>query len=53
MFFSEMIFTSPSVSLLVLARELATMGNDPTLYSIPSALQSSSVFPTHATSGWV
>lgn len=42
-------FTSPSVSSFVFARELATMGNDPTLYLIPAALSSSSVFPTHAT----
>lgn len=33
-----------------LARELATMGKLPTRYWIPSALQSSSVLPTHATS---
>jgi len=31
-------------------REFATIGKLPTRYSIPSALQSSSVLPTHATS---
>lgn len=48
---SAMNFTCPSVSRLVLARELAANGNLPTLYFTPAAFSSCSVLPTHATSG--
>ena len=56
-FASAMIFTSPSGSWLVLARELASIGNFPTFTSPPvfesCSLAASSVSPTPAISGQV
>lgn len=49
--FSVTIFTKPSVSRFVFARELAEKLNFPTLYCTPAALSSCSVLPTQDTSG--
>lgn len=50
---SAMNLTKPSVSMFVLALELATNGNLPVLYLMPAAFSSSSFLPVQATSGWL
>eukprot|EP00835_Amoeboradix_gromovi_P001167 NODE_47_length_27404_cov_0.284270.p12 type:complete len:121 gc:universal NODE_47_length_27404_cov_0.284270:27295-26933(-) len=53
LFASVSTLTNPSVSSTVLALEFAINGNCPFLYSIFFSFSSFSLYPTHATSGYV
>lgn len=52
-FLSAKTFTKPSALFIALALELAKNGKTPLVYSIFFALSYYSVYPTHATSGYV